>query len=151
MANTVKWSTLGTYTTLIDGAASAPTLKNLASAARVLGSEVNNEAGNQYCEIELKVRGAVAFGATAYMALYFVIAADSTNYEDGDASTTPARPPDVIIPVRAISTQQRITLRNIVLPNAKFKPLFINNGGQALTNTDGENVLYYRAYNDLIT
>lgn len=150
MANTIKWSTLGTYTTLIDGSASSPTLKNLSSAARVLGNEVDNEAGNQYCEIELKVRGASAFSATAYMSVYFVLAVDSTNYEDGDASITPSRAPDLIIPVRAGSTQQRIALRNIILPNAKFKPLFINNAAVALTNTDGENVLYYRAYNDLI-
>jgi len=30
----------------------------------------------------------------------------------------------------------------------KYKPVVVNTGGQAFTNTDNENILYYRLYNE---
>lgn len=150
MPNAVKWSALGTRTLAIDGAATAPTLKNLANNARVLGNEIDNatSARNQYADWYLDIRFAVAPAAGAVVEVYFVTAHDDTNYEDGDSSTTPAKPPRFVVPVRAVTTQQKIVVEQIILPPFKFKPLFINTGGQALTNTDNENRLYYRPYND---
>jgi hypothetical protein len=153
MANLVKWSALNTFATGIAGGASAPTLKNLANNAAVLGPELDfSGAGerHQFVALELLVRGASAFTAGGYAAVWFLRAVDGTTYEDGDASVTPARDSDVILPVRAVSTAQRIAQANIPLPPFKTKFLVQNKGGQAFTNTDNENVLSYRTYDDEI-
>ncbi len=153
MANLVKWSALNTFTTFIAGAAVAPTLKNLANNANKLGNAVAFEGAgerHQFVALDLQVRGAAAFTAGGAMLIWFLKAIDGTNYEDGSDSVTPARDPDVIIPVAAVNTQQRIAIANIPLPPFPTKPLFRNEGGQALTNTDNENVLSYRTYDDEI-
>jgi hypothetical protein len=36
------------------------------------------------------------------------------------------------------------------LPPFNFKPLVINKSGQAMSNTDSENILSYRPYNEEI-
>ena len=150
MANLIKWSaTLGTYTTLIAGASTAPTLKNLANGATKIGNTITGNR-NQYCALELKVRGASAFVAGGYVGFWWINSADDTNYEDGSDSVQSQRPQDAIFPVGALSTQQVITLWNVLLPPFNFKPLIINSTGQAFTNTDNENILSYRPYNDEI-
>jgi hypothetical protein len=151
MPNAVKWSALGTRTLVINGDASAPTLKNLANGARVLGAEIDGATDrNQVADWHLDARGASAFAVGSVVEVYFVVAHDDTNYEDGDSSITPAKAPDFIVPLRNVSTQQKVVVRGIPLPPFKFKPLFVNTSGVALTNTDNENRLYYRAYNDEI-
>jgi hypothetical protein len=71
--------------------------------------------------------GTLTTGTAAY--IWFVREADGTNYEDGGSSTIPARPADVVIPVRAVSTAQRIDV-DVVLPFAKFYVLLAHNTGQ---------------------
>lgn len=154
--NLVKWSALGTFTTLIAGASSSPTLKNLASGSRILGNEVDPTGSSDrylYCDLDLLVRFGSAPASGAYVEVYFVRAVDGTNYEDGDASIAPPTTALVArIPVRAVTTQQRIAQARIVLPSCKFKPLFANMAGQNMTNTDNENVLSYRVYTeDVVT
>lgn len=149
MPNQVKWSALGTRTLIINGDASAPTLKSLANANRVLGNEIDGTSlRNQYADWYADLRFAVAPGAGAIVEVYFIIAHDDSNYEDGDSSITPAKTPAFIIPVRSVATQQKIVIPYILLPAFKFKPLFVNTAGQALTGTDNENRLYYRPYSD---
>lgn len=152
MANAVKWSTPAALQTPILGAAVAPTLKALASNGQKLGSEVNGETGKDtLADFHLKVRFAVAPAAGAFVALYIVEAVDGTTYQDGDDTVAP--PVTALVgtfPVRAVTTQQNIALRNILLPPFKWKPLIVNKGGQAFTNTDAENLLTYRAYNQEI-
>lgn len=48
--------------------------------------------------------------------IWFLATIDATNYEDGSASIIPARSPDLIIPVRAVSTAQRITRKAMIPP-----------------------------------
>lgn len=43
--------------------------------------------------------------------LWFLSTVDGTNYEDGSATVIPARAPDLVIPVRAVSTAQRLQRR----------------------------------------
>ena len=152
MANAVKWSALGTYTALILGADVAPTLKNLANNGQKLGTEVDNSTDrNQYGEFELMCRGAAAFTAGTSVELYLIQAVGGTAYADGDDSIAPPLTALVgVFPLRAVTTQQRIAMSHILLPPTKFKPLVINKGGQAFTNTDAENLLYFRSYNDEI-
>jgi hypothetical protein len=93
------------------------------------------------------VRFASAPASGAYVSLYFILSVDGTNYQDGDDSIAPPQSAFVRnFPCRLVDTQQRISLSGIRLPPTKFKPLVINNGSTAFTNTNDENVLSYRAY-----
>ncbi|HOQ61080.1 MAG TPA: hypothetical protein PKZ08_10700 [Vicinamibacterales bacterium] len=144
--NPTKWSALGTHTELIATAS----LKNLANGAGVLGAEVDNSVGSQYAYVELSCKGASAFSAGGYVGIWLVHAVDGTNYEDGSATgpVTPARPADIVIPVRATTAQQRQVVGPVLWPPGKFKALLVNATGQAFTNADNENTLYYRTFND---
>lgn len=154
MANAVKWSALGTFTTGIAGATTAPTLKNLANNGRKIGNTIDNSAAgvrNILSDWELKVTFAVAPAANSPVELYFVKAADGTNFEYGSDSIDP--PPSALVgvfPCRAVSTVQRITLRGIVLPATVFQPFVYNKGGQAFTNVDNDSILSYVPYNEEI-
>lgn len=150
MANAVKWSALGTFTEVIHDDASAPTMKALAAGAAKLGEEIDNTQGNLYGLFELMARGATAFTTGDYIAVYFILAANGTNYEDGSDSVVPSREPDIVFPLRATAAQQKITAKNVLLPACKFKPLLVNNGSVALTNTNAENALNYRSYSNEI-
>lgn len=152
MGTTYDWAAPGTYTAgnLITGNGTSGDLKNLASTASALGPEVNNEGGTILAGLELKIRCASSPTGYPGVRIFFITAPDSTNYEDGAAGnpgTVPLRIADVLIPVRLVSTQQRIAVGPVVLPNCKFKTLLYNGTGQALTNTDNENVLSYRTWN----
>ena len=148
MATPQKWSALGTFTLAIAGDASSPTLKNLADATLLLGNEIDWTADRSiYGLWQLRCRGASAFAASAAIYVWFILAADGTNYEDGAAGVEPLKAPDIIFPPRAVSTQQNITRERIVFPPSKFKPLVKNAGGVAFTNTNDENQLHYRPYN----
>jgi|GEM_PF-2041649 len=150
MPSSILYDASPSLTTVIHGDSTTPTLKNLSSASRKLGSEINNASAlHQYGLFELQVRGASTVSSGGYVELYLIPAADGTNYADGDDSTDP---PSAclagIFPLRAVSTAQRITLWGVVLPPTKFKPLIINRAGVALTNTDDENLLRFGSYND---
>lgn len=149
-----EWTALGTTTTVINGADVAPTLKGLANNANKLGTEFDNSdaaARAYYADMELLCRGASAFTAGTSVKVWLIESLDGTNYEDGDDSVTPARPPDGYFFLRAVATAQRIALRGMVLPPTKFKPLIRNEGGQAFTGTDAENVLRIRTYGEALT
>lgn len=148
--NSIKWSTLGTFTQIINGDGVAPTLKNLAGGTYKIGDEIDNSNGDRYSQWELSIRGQTAFGAGAYVSIYFIHAVNGTNYEDGSDTVIPNRDPDMVFAIRPTADQQKIAVSNILLPPNKFKPLFVNNTGIALTNTDDENLLSYRTYTDEI-
>ena len=150
MPSKILYDATPTLTTVINGDDTAPTLKNLANNSQKLGSEVDNAADlNQYGVFELQARGASSFTAGGYVEMYLIPSADGTNYSDGDDSVAPPASCLVgIFPLRAVSTQQRVTLWGVPLPPLKFKPLIVNKTGQAFTNTDAENLLKFGPYND---
>ena len=150
MANAIKWSALGTLTTVINGADVAPTLKNLANNGQKLGAEVDNATDrNMYADFELLCKFQSAPSAGGYVALYLVQAVDGTNYADGSDSVAPPATTMVgTFPVRAVTDAQRVVVRHVLLPASKFKPLAVNKSGQSMTNVDAENVLTMRAYNE---
>lgn len=156
MPSKILYGTMGSFTTAIAGAASAPTLKNLASNGQKIGNEIDNtSAKEQWSLWVLKVRYTTAPAAGAFIQLHFITAVDGTNYEDGSDSVAPGTMTFVgsFIPL-LVATQQRLPLfqttygQRILMPPCKFKPLIINNGSTAFTNTDDENVLSYRVYSD---
>ena len=143
---TFPYSALGTKTLAIAGGATAPTLKNLADGARVLGDEINTR--NQIGEWLLRVRLVSAPTAGELVRVWFILDVGNPGteeYEDGSATVEPIRIPDLFFPVRDVTTQQIIaaTSTPIRKPNSPFKCLLKNDTGVAFTNTDDENELFY--------
>ncbi len=71
--------------------------------------------------------GTLTAGTGAFV--WLISTVDGTNYEDGSNSVIPARPPDIIIPVRAISTAQRV-VRELAMPSGNWYVLMAQNTGQ---------------------
>lgn len=150
ITNKPKWRTQATVFPFFNDGGVLPTLKALASAALIISTEYDNTANlYQFMNFELYVRGAVAFTSGSTVDYWIIPSVDGTNYGDGSASVTPARPPDGYFAVRAVTTQQRTApLGNnpVMVPNCKFKILIRNSGGQAFTNVNGENTLVAYAH-----
>jgi hypothetical protein len=116
-------------------------LNALANNSTAIGSAYNNTIGGgggdgyELCDVELVVTYGVAPTANTGVAVWFLSTQDGTNYEDGDGSTTPARLPDAVFPLRAVTTAQRV-IRRVPLPFGNFKALAKNDGtGQAMGAT----------------
>ncbi len=77
--------------------------------------------------------GALTAGTGAFVWLLTTV--DGTNYEDGSNSVIPARPPDIILPVRAVNTAQRI-IRNLMMPQGNWYVLLAQNTGQTWNSTN---------------
>lgn len=108
-------------------------LDSLANNALALGSAVTlTSAGYLFGEVELVVTYGIAPTASTGCSVWFLRDVDGTNYEDGGTSLTPARTPDLVIPVNASTSAQRIT-RRCLLPPGTFKALLKNDGvGQTM-------------------
>ncbi len=78
-------------------------------------------------ELELAAPGGTLTAGTAAY-IWLISTVDGTNYEDGSASVIPARLADVIIPVRAVSTTQRIMVIADLPPGNWFVVLGQNTG-----------------------
>lgn len=129
---TVTKFLLGSATTLLSTG-----LNSLANNALVAGTVYDNtvgQTGDGYtlCDVELVVTYGSAPTANTGVSVWFLANLDSTNYEDGDASTTPARAPDLVFPLRAVTTAQRV-IRRASLPWGLIKVLLKNDGtGQTM-------------------
>jgi hypothetical protein len=128
--STVK-NTRGTLTEAIATAS----LNSMANNTNVLGSAISlttGEPGYRFCEAELLVTFGTNPTANTSFCCWLLREVDGTNYEDGGASVTPTRPPDLIFTVRAVTTAQRI-LAVCDLPPGTVKALLRNDGtGQAI-------------------
>lgn len=103
-------------------------LNSLADNSLAIGSAItvtSGEAGYRGAEAELSVTFASAPTANTACLVWFLREMDGTNYEDGSASITPTRPPDVRFHLRAVTTAQRIILL-AELPIGTFKALLKN-------------------------
>jgi hypothetical protein len=135
MSTTEKWAALGTE---IVAAANAG-LSGLANNALALSSAINNVQGGgggdgyALCRITATVTMATAAAVNTGLSLWFLKSQDGgTTYESGDASYTPLRIPDLVIPA-PVDTTQRIVMRDIMCPAGVFKILLKNDGtGQSL-------------------
>jgi hypothetical protein len=132
MSTTEKFL-LGSQATLL-----STELNSLANNSLALGAAFDNtqgQTGDGYtlCDVELVVTYGTAPTASTACSLWLLATQDGTNYEDGGSSTTPARFPDLTIPLQAVTTAQRI-VRRTWLPWGKWKPLLKNDGtGQAMS------------------
>ncbi len=135
----------GSQTTIVSGA----NLNGLTNNSLVAGSAFDNTPaaagdGAGWCDVELSLDG---FGgsvtANTGFNIWFLIASDGTTYEDGSSSVTPARPPDQVIPLRAVSTAQIVSKR-MLLPWGKITPLIQNAGTGQTVNANNNSFLKIR-------
>jgi hypothetical protein len=131
VATIEKWL-LGSQTTLLSTG-----LNSLANNSLAISGAFDNtvgQTGDGYvlCDVELLVTYGSAPTANTGVSVWFLGSQDGSNYEDGDASTTPGRIPDLVFPLRAVTTAQRI-IRRVPLPWGLLKALLKNDGtGQAM-------------------
>ena len=128
MATTQKWAR-GTTDTLL-----STELNSIANNNNAIKSSAVTLSTESYvlAEVELRVQFGGTPTANTSISVWFLREIDGTNFEDGSGSITPARNPDVVIPVRATSNAQRI-IKSCVLPPGSFIPLIRNDGtGQSL-------------------
>jgi hypothetical protein len=130
--STIK-NTRGTIKTALDTA-----LNSMANNTNVLSSAIAFEAADQgmrFVEGELLVTFETNPTANTSFCVWLLREVDGTNYEDGGASVTPTRPPDMIFTVRAVTTAQRIIVVCDLPPSAP-KVLIRNDGtGQAIASS----------------
>jgi hypothetical protein len=133
MATTTKYLR-GSEQTLLDTAMNSLTNNSLAISAAITVSDTGYILADITFVFTFGTNPTVNTG----FSIWFLRETDGTNYEDGDgtfggsANTTPARLPDVVIPVRAVTTAQRV-VKQVVLPPGPFKCLVKNDGtGQTL-------------------
>jgi len=116
----------GTITTVLSTG-----LNSLANNSNALSSAItlsSGEPGYRFGEWELYIASsAAAMTANTAFVGWIIQALDGTNDEDGGTSVTPARSPDLIFPVRAVATAQRINWVS-ELPTGSFKVLLRNDG-----------------------
>lgn len=127
--------TVGSQTLLLSSE-----LNSLANNSNALGAAFSNNVGgtgNGYtlCDLQLVVTFGTAPSANTGLTLWLLGSQDGATFEDGSSSVTPARMPECVFPVRAVTTQQ-VIIRRILLPFGIFKPLLQNTGtGQSLAST----------------
>lgn len=136
--------------TVVTACPSAAGMINLTANQNALGAEIDNSAGDQYADFLLKARGVDTFHAGDAILVWFIEAADGTNYEDGATGTGlyPLRQADIAFVLQLVSAQQTIVMQHVSLPNGKFKCLVRAATSHNLTNTADENSLVYYSYND---
>lgn len=127
MATTQKWSR-GTADTVMTTEMNS--LANNSNAVKAAAIALTTD-GYVLAEVELYVTFASVPTANTGVSVWFLREIDGSNYEDGSASVTPTRIPDVVFGVRTVSTVQRM-VKTCILPPGTFKPLIRNEGtGQA--------------------
>jgi len=113
-------------------------LNSLANNALVASSAITlstGEPGYQRCEAELVVTYGTAPTANTACVVWLLREIDGTNYEDGGSTVTPSRNPDLVFPLRAVTTAQRIVVTGD-LPPGSFVALLRNDGtGQAMASS----------------
>lgn len=117
---------IGSTTTLLDTGLNSLANNSLAVSAAYDNTQGQAGDGDSLADLELVATFGTAPTAGA-VSVWFLGAIDDTNYEDGGASLTPARPADAVFYVRAVTTAQRQTQR-VTLPPGKLKLLLKNDG-----------------------
>ena len=128
-------SVVSLMTTELNSLASSTTAGAISSVGGTSGVFNNTVGGGTFDgyvkgQMELSI-GSPAGTLTANTAanVWFLQNVDGTNYEDGSASVIPTRAPDVVFPVRAVSTAQRI-IRQCILPPGNWFILIQQSTGQ---------------------
>ena len=90
----------------------------------VVGGGTANLIGYLFGRYELVLAAPASAFTAGAVNVWFIEMADGTNYEDGSASLTPKRPPDLTFYPQASVAAQRIIV-NAALPVGSFKILML--------------------------
>lgn len=143
---TIEKYLLGTNASLLTTELNSLANNSLAVASAAYNNTVGGGGGDGYTlgEFELVFTFGVAPTANTGLSVWLLGVPDGTNYEDGSSSITPARLADLVFPVRAVTTAQRVVVR-ATIPPGNWKALVKNDGtGQALAAS--ANTLKLRPY-----
>lgn len=148
MANAVKWSALGSAVVGVTGTS----MRSVSDGANKLGSEYDNSSNhNMYADFVGKFTFNTAPTSGDYVALYLLGAPDGTNYEYGGDAVDPAANSWVgNFIVRTTTATHYCVLKHILLPNTKFKPLIMNEGGSRFSTTAADLRITFHVYNEEI-
>jgi len=158
MPNAIKWKVdTTTKVTVFDGSttSSANDIANmLTGAAAITASAIENTNGSQYAMFELRVKPQAAPTA-GYFNIWLIRSLNGTDFEDATGHSVatsivvPARPADVMIPVRAVSTQQVVVSPPFMIPPQDYKVFIESKLGTTTSNsTVNENQLFMLTFND---
>ena len=130
MATTQKWIR-GSADTIL-----TTELNSLANNTNVVGSTVQlTSEGYVLAEAELVITFVSNPVSNTAISIWFLREIDGVNFEDGSASITPLRNPDIVFPIRSVTSSQRI-IKQCVLPPGNFQTLVRNDGtGVALSSS----------------
>lgn len=120
-------------------------LNSLADGSRTAaGTEVDNSTNKDvFGRLALSVTFDTAPSAGGYVEIYAVNALDGTNYEDGSNSVDPGTHKLLDrIPLRSVTTEQRLTGRRFEFDPSKTKFLLYNGSGQAFPASGSTLTLY---------
>jgi len=126
-------------------------LNSLADGANKLGAAIDNSS-NKYLfhDIEIYLASAAFTGTDAHIKIYLLPSVDGTYYADGSDSVDPVDTNAVYVgAVRAATSEQYITIRDVALPNGLFKYLFMSEANVTLAAT--LNTMKYRPHNGAYT
>jgi hypothetical protein len=124
-------------------------LNSVANNSRVISSALGADAtaANLLGDWELAVTYGTNPTVDTCIDLYLVRAADGTNYEDGDASIRPGADSFAgCFQVRAVTTAQRMVIRDVPMPPGLYKAV-IHNNGTGQTFAASGNTLKVRTHN----
>jgi len=139
----VKWQTPAAIASLLTTG-----LNSLANNGYAVSAAVDNDTGkHRYADFELVATYGTNPSAGAFVSLFLVESVDGTNYADGDASIAPPATALIgIFPIRAVTTAQRVAIRQVALSPFKFKIVIRNETGQAMAASG--NTVKYCTYNE---
>ena len=147
MANPIQWTDVGSVVIVLNGDVTTPTLKNLGIDGLKISNEIDPGATpDSYMDFRLRARFVSSPGKAIVLCWFILDVGDAGVYEDGSDSVEPNRNPDFTFVTRAVTTQQVLAARQVVIPKSPFKVL-LKNTPIALTNTDNENQLHSSKYN----
>lgn len=138
--STVNKFDANTLTTVLDDTAVAGngSLTTLAAgSAAITGTAIDNTPatrGDLWMDVEFTLFYGTNPVAGETVSLYLLPSYDGTNFEDGTAGATPVTVGSHFVgsvPLRAVTTVQRLALRGIPIPPTKFNLQFVNNSAAA--------------------
>ena len=141
----ITWTAYSSPTTYL-----TTELNSLANGSNVLGAAIDNSSNKDlYADVEIYL-ASVDLSAQVNPAIYIwlVSRTNGTDFEDGGASTNPARAPDKIIPLRAVNGAQRVFARGLLLTPDQGKLLIGNRAGAALAAAS--NTIKYMVYGETV-
>ncbi|HEY1505776.1 MAG TPA: hypothetical protein VGF92_15835 [Stellaceae bacterium] len=127
---------------------STTTLSTLGAAFDNSVSGAGASFGDIYADVEFIAGAGYSPTAGGFIELWLLRTLNAgTNYEDGSSSIPPARPADIIIPVRNGTTiTPRAGMPGLILPPGAYKPLARNQSGATLPSTG--NIIRIRPYSE---